>query len=164
MFVIGKKHLQKIHLVQQLKFSMIKFNSAILIVITFLWIGFVSAISFMEAWLKFRAPGITLPLGLGIGRLVFGALNKVEWFFALFIIVTVSLTQKNYINIQNLFALIPILILIIQSWYALPELDARAEMHIRGWDVQPSNLHFIYIVMEFIKIFSLIVYGITSFK
>ncbi len=143
---------------------MIKFNSAILIVITFLWIGFVSAISFMEAWLKFRAPGITLPLGLGIGRLVFGALNKVEWFFALFIIVTVSLTQKNYINIQNLFALIPILILIIQSWYALPELDARAEMHIRGWDVQPSNLHFIYIVMEFIKIFSLIVYGITSFK
>ncbi len=143
---------------------MIKFNSAILIVITFLWIGFVSAISFMEAWLKFRAPGITLPLGLGIGRLVFGALNKVEWVFALFIIVTVALTQKNYINIQNLFALIPIIILIIQSWYALPELDARAEMHIRGWDVQPSNLHFIYIVMEFIKIFSLIVYGITSFK
>ena len=37
----------------------------------FLWIGFVSAISFMEAWLKFRAPGVTLTLGLGIGRLVF---------------------------------------------------------------------------------------------
>jgi len=38
---------------------------------TFVWIGFVCAISFMEAWLKFRAPGITVPLGLGIGRLVF---------------------------------------------------------------------------------------------
>ncbi|MBL7919902.1 MAG: hypothetical protein JNJ40_06280 [Bacteroidia bacterium] len=143
---------------------MIKFNSAILIVITFLWIGFVSAISFMEAWLKFRAPGITLPLGLGIGRLVFGALNKVEWVFVLIIIVTIMLAQKNPVNFQNLFALIPIVILIIQSWYALPELDARAEMHIRGWNVEPSNLHFIYVMMEFIKIFSLIIYGITSFK
>lgn len=143
---------------------MIKFNSAILIVITFLWIGFVSAISFMEAWLKFRAPGITLPLGLGIGRLVFGALNKVEWVFALIIIVTIMLAQKNSVNFQNLFALIPTVILIIQSWYALPELDARAEMHIRGWNVEPSNLHFIYVMMEFIKIFSLIIYGVTSFK
>lgn len=26
----------------------------------FLWISFVCAISFMEAWLKFRAPGITV--------------------------------------------------------------------------------------------------------
>lgn len=49
----------------------------------FVWLGFVCAISFMEAWLKFRAPGITLPLGLGIGRLVFAALNKVEWILAI---------------------------------------------------------------------------------
>lgn len=40
----------------------------------FIWIGFVGVISFMEAWLKFRAPGITLSLGLGIGRLVFGGI------------------------------------------------------------------------------------------
>ena len=49
----------------------------IALICTFLWIGFVCAISFMEAWLKFRAPGISVPLGLGIGRLVFNALNKV---------------------------------------------------------------------------------------
>ena len=41
----------------------------------FTWIGFVCAISFLEAWLKFRAPGVTVPIGLGIGRLVFGALK-----------------------------------------------------------------------------------------
>jgi uncharacterized membrane protein (DUF485 family) len=55
----------------------------IALICTFLWIGFVCAISFMEAWLKFRAPGITVPLGLGIGRLIFNALNKVELVFAL---------------------------------------------------------------------------------
>lgn len=53
----------------------------------FLWIGFVCAISFMEAWVKFRAPGVTLPLGLGIGSLVFKALNKAEWVFAILMAV-----------------------------------------------------------------------------
>jgi hypothetical protein len=41
--------------------------------VPFLWLGMVLAISFLEAPLKFRAPGITLALGLGIGRLVFRA-------------------------------------------------------------------------------------------
>ncbi|PBC55712.1 hypothetical protein CJ177_22530 [Rhodococcus sp. ACPA1] len=38
----------------------------------------VLAISFLEAPLKFRAPGVTVPLGWGIGRLVFRALNVTE--------------------------------------------------------------------------------------
>lgn len=36
-----------------------------------LWLGLVIGISFIEAPLKFTALGITIPLGLGIGRLVF---------------------------------------------------------------------------------------------
>ena len=44
----------------------------------FVWLGMVLAISFLETPLKFRAPGITVALGLGIGRLVFRALNTVE--------------------------------------------------------------------------------------
>ena len=63
-----------------------------------LWIGFVSAISFMEAWLKFRAPGITIPLGLGIGRLVFNALNKIEWVLATLIICNLILAKEQFIN------------------------------------------------------------------
>src|SRR3954454_15754527 len=46
--------------------------------VTFTWFGMVGGISFVEAPLKFRAPGVTVPLGLGIGRLVFRALNAVE--------------------------------------------------------------------------------------
>src|SRR6478735_6275999 len=38
----------------------------------------VLAISFVETPLKFRAPGVTLQIGLGIGRLVFRALNACE--------------------------------------------------------------------------------------
>ena len=38
----------------------------------------VLAISFLETPLKFHAPGVDLRVGLGIGRLVFRALNTVE--------------------------------------------------------------------------------------
>jgi hypothetical protein len=118
----------------------------------------------MEAWLKFRAPGINLPLGLGIGRIVFNALNKVEWVFAMSILLTIFLSHNKYLTFQNLFFLIPFIILIIQTSYTLPRLDARAEMHIKGIDVAPSTLHFQYVGMEFVKVFSLIIYGLSFFK
>ena len=49
----------------------------------------------MESSLKFRAPGITIPLGLGIGRLVFNVLNKIEWVLATLIICNLILTKNN---------------------------------------------------------------------
>ena len=51
---------------------------AVAVAAVFIWLGMVLAISFLEAPLKFRAPGITVQLGLGIGRLVFRALNTCE--------------------------------------------------------------------------------------
>lgn len=43
-----------------------------------LWLGFVLAISGMEAWLKFRTLFVPRPLLLDVGRTVFPALNAVE--------------------------------------------------------------------------------------
>jgi len=40
------------------------------------WLGMILGISFLEAPLKFQAPNMTLVLGLGVGKLVFSALNK----------------------------------------------------------------------------------------
>lgn len=54
----------------------------VLVGVPFIWLGAVLAISFLETPLKFRAPDITIPLGLGIGRLVFRALNVAELIFA----------------------------------------------------------------------------------
>lgn len=64
----------------------IKYSLAIASV--FLWIGFVCAISFIEAWLKFKASGLSLPIGLGIGRLAFNVLNKVDWVLAFEVITS----------------------------------------------------------------------------
>lgn len=135
----------------------------IALIATFLWIGFICAISFMEAWLKFRAPGITLPLGLGIGRLVFNALNKVEWVFAIAILANL-LYNKSLLTFSNIFFLLPLTLLLIQSVWLLPALDARAELHIQGHSIPPSNLHFYYVAMEVVKVISLAILGITFFK
>ena len=51
---------------------------ALTVAAVFIWLGMVLAISFLEAPLKFRAPEVTIALGLGIGRLVFRALNICE--------------------------------------------------------------------------------------
>lgn len=59
---------------------------AIAAAVSFVWLGMVLAISFLEAPLKFRAPNVTLQIGLGIGRLVFRALNTVEGCFALLMV------------------------------------------------------------------------------
>lgn len=143
---------------------MITVKMPIALICTFLWIGFVCAISFMEAWLKFRAPGITAPLGLGIGRLVFNALNKVELVFAIVILINIFWQTSDILKWQNLAFAVPFTLLLIQTFWLLPALDARAELHIQGQYVPPSNLHFYYVGMELVKIVCLSLFGITLFK
>lgn len=130
----------------------------------YLWIGFVCAISFMEAWLKFRAPGVTMPIGLGIGRLVFNALNKVEWIFAIAIIVNLLLSKETVFTLGNLAFFLPFLILSIQTLFLLPALDARAELYIQQKPTPPSSLHLYYVGAEVIKVISLFIFSIKLFK
>jgi len=47
------------------------------VAVTFVWLGMVLAISFVEAPLKFQVPEVTLRIGLAIGRRVFRALNSI---------------------------------------------------------------------------------------
>lgn len=129
-----------------------------------LWIGFVCAISFMEAWLKFRAPGITVPLGLGIGRLVFGALNKVEWILALVAVANLLFLGGATWRSSYAFLIVSLVLLTLQTFWLLPALDARAELHIQGLPVKPSVLHFYFIGAEVIKVVCLAFFSISLFE
>ncbi len=133
------------------------------IAITFIWIGFIGAISFMEAWLKFQAPGVTTEIGLSIGKLVFNALNKVEITFGLLLLFTSVKETKNR-QTPLIFLSIPLFILIAQTLWLLPALDQRAQFIIQGADVPKSRLHLWYVVLEIIKVTSLIIFGIKHLK
>lgn len=134
-----------------------KFNT----IISFVWIGFVSAISFMEAWLKFQAPGVTTKLGLGIGQIVFGTLNKVEITFAMFMLLGLVVLKfiKNKLYAVPFF-LIPLAVLTLQTLWLLPALHHRANLIIQGITVPKSSLHVWYVILEIIKVMSLFTYGI----
>lgn len=124
----------------------------------FVWVGFVCAISFMEAWLKFRAHGVTLLIGLGIGRLVFQALNRVEW--ALAVAVLVDLLWHRVAWPPRGLIVLPVLVLIVQSLWLLPALDERALLAIHGQLPGPSHLHLLYVAGEVVKVAALVILGI----
>jgi|SRR5665647_633801 len=136
----------------------------IMIICSFLWAGFIGAISFMESWLKFRAPGLTMPVGLNIGKLVFSALNKVEWAFAIFICIGIVLNRSQLTSLNIQWFVIIILILILQSVWLLPALNARANAFISGKTLPPSLKHWYFIIAEFVKLIILILFGISLLK
>ncbi|SHJ42231.1 hypothetical protein [Aquimarina spongiae] len=130
------------------------------IAVTFIWIGFVCAISFMEAWLKFQADGVTTPIGLSIGKLVFTALNKVEIGLAVVLVFTIFRLKSGLrIPFVSPYIILPFTILLLQTLWLLPVLDQRAEQIISGVGVSDSSIHLWYVLLEIGKTASLFIYG-----
>jgi len=133
-----------------------------IIIITFIWVGFVLGISFLEAPLKFTAPDITLALGLGIGRIVFGALNKIEIVFSIFILISFLICKFSFKH--HFLYLLAFFIVFIQSVWLIPILDERAGLIISGQEVEKTSHHVIYIIIELLKVIFLILAGIRFLK
>lgn len=123
----------------------------------FVWLGMVLAISFLETPLKFRAPGITLPLGLGIGRLVFRALNTTETALAA-VLLAALLTYRPGVSGWALLGIVGAL-LATQTGLLRPRLDRRSQQIITGQTPPPSRLHLAYIALEIVKVAALIALG-----
>jgi len=139
-------------------------KNTLIIAITFIWIGFIGAISFMEAWLKFQAPGVTTELGLSIGQLVFKALNRVEIVSALFVTVMSVLNKDSNVFRVKDFIFLPVGIVVIQTLWLLPALDDRVSLIISGEEAPKSKLHLCYVLLEIVKVISLFIYGIKSIR
>ena len=137
------------------------FRKLALVAVPFIWFGTVAAISFMEAPLKFQAPGVTIPLGLGIGRLVFFALNKTELVLAAVFLLSLFGNRSVGKATTTIFAIIA-LILCIETFWLLPVLDVRAEEVINGTAEPFSKMHFIYIVLDAVKLVLLFVLGTVT--
>jgi hypothetical protein len=131
---------------------------AVAVAITFVWLGMVLAISFLEAPLKFRAPNVTLQIGLGIGRLVFRALNTVEVAFALVVLAVVvdgPMPTRVAIAFAVAFATLAVQLIAVR-----PRLTRRSEEVLAGSDAPRSRAHYAYIGLEVVKAAALIVAGI----
>ena len=128
----------------------------------FIWVGFVCAISFMEAWLKFTAPGVTLPIGLAIGQIVFSALNKAEVVLACIVAVSLVIDKTRVKTAGAFFA--ALFMLLMQTFFLLPELSKRIDIYLQGGTPGPSSLHIIYVASEVVKVIALLFYGMKQLK
>lgn len=128
------------------------------IAVTFVWLGMVLAISFLEAPLKFRAPNVTLQIGLGIGRLVFRALNTVEVAFAL-VIGALVVAGPTPMRIVAAFAVAAVA-LAGQLIAVRPRLTRRSDQVLAGLDAPRSRAHYAYVGLEVVKVVALLVAGI----
>lgn len=141
---------------------MMNVGLAVAIAVAFCWLGMVLAISFIEAPLKFRAPGVTLQIGLGIGRMVFRALNTVETAFAVVIIVALALHRPSGATIAA-FA-IAVVALAVQLIAVRPKLTQRSNAVLAtapGQEAEGrSQAHYVYVAFELIKVVALLTGGV----
>ncbi|BBY08271.1 hypothetical protein [Mycobacterium noviomagense] len=132
-------------------------GSAIAVGVAFVWLGMVLAISFLEAPLKFRAPNVTTQIGLGIGRLVFRALNAVEVVFAIVTLAVVVVSRPP----------LGVIVAFVVAWATLvaqlgavrPFLNRRSDKVLAGLDAPRSRGHYAYVGLEVVKVIALVTAG-----
>jgi hypothetical protein len=136
----------------------VRLAHAVAVAVVFVWLGMVLAISFLEAPLKFRAPNVTLQIGLGIGRLVFRALNTVEVVLAIVMLVATIARPPSTgtaVALAIVFAA-----LALQIGAVRPRLNRRSDQVLAGLDAPRSRGHYIYIGLEAVKVAALTAAGI----
>jgi hypothetical protein len=131
--------------------------SALLPAAALLWAGMVLGISFLEAWVKFRAPSLSLQEGLDVGRHVFGAFNKVELAFAVVLLACTAIARPP----RAILAAIGVAatIVALQSLWLLPVLDDRVEVLLAGGTPGDAPYHVLYIGLEMAKLTALLLIG-----
>jgi hypothetical protein len=131
--------------------------AGVAVAVTFVWSGMVLVISFIETPLKFRAPGVTLRIGLGIGRLVFRALNTAEIILALVLLgAAVADPPPRSVAVTGAVAL---LALVVQLGAVRPGLTRRSDHVLAGAEVPRSHAHYVYVGFELIKLAALVATG-----
>jgi hypothetical protein len=123
----------------------------------FVWLGMVAAISFLEAPLKFRAPGVTVRIGLGIGRRVFRALNTAEATLTAVLVVAAVSGLPSQVAAAGAVAVVT---LAVQLAVVRPRLTRRSDRVLAGEDVPRSSCHYVYVILELLKVAALLTTGV----
>jgi hypothetical protein len=125
-----------------------------------LWCGILLGVSFLATPAKFLAPSLTLPVALDVGRQTFLVFNRVEWLLC----VTAAIAWILGARSRAMGALVAIIcvIVLIETLWLLPLLDARVGLIIAGQTPAPSSHHAWYIWLEAAKAIALASIGVFA--
>lgn len=141
---------------------MLAVKHPVALIVLFTWIGFVASIAFLESWLKYRAPGVTLPVGLGIEKVLLHGLLKVEWLLALAVLIDLLAGKAD--AFPFILLAVVLLLLAVQTFWLLPAMDRRALLVFHGQgDIGPRSRG-LYLAADAVKLSLLILLGIRQFQ
>lgn len=132
---------------------------AVAVAAVFVWLGMVLAISFLETPLKFRATGVTLQIGLGIGRLVFRALNACELGLAAVVVACFAIEPPT--TVVAVAVGVAVITLLAQVLAVRPRLTRRSDAVLAGGEGPRSRAHWAYVGLEIAKVIALLIAGVS---
>ena len=144
---------------------------AAMLFIPALWLGLIIGISFLEAPLKFTAPGITIPLGLGIGRRVFLAMNIVEVVLGVVLLVALFSLWRNHrhqelpnFNKMRIWSLVALVLLVVKTVVIRPLLAVHSDRVLEGTFEGGSSTHYYYIGVEILLVVALVALMVVAMR
>jgi hypothetical protein len=151
-------------------------------IIVLVWLSFILAISFMEAWVKFKAPLLRKHVAVDVGRYVFASLNAIELGLAGAFWVT-RVARGSSESSSPIFPAVATAVLLLMVLYFGPMLFLRAKYkmvheaepperltedekaalqliadEIREQRLPPANLHVAYVCLEAVKVLCLVLF------
>jgi hypothetical protein len=130
-----------------------------------LWVGVLVGVSFIATPVKFRAPGLTRPVALDVGRVTFHLFSRIEWVFAALLLGICTAADGVVWRLPLAGAIVGLVVL--QSAWLLPVLDRRVAAIVAGGALTPSHTHRVYAAAEGAKLLALVVLivaGVALFK
>ncbi len=128
--------------------------SRLIVITALLWAGMILGISFLESWVKFRAPTLTKAIGLDVGRTVFNSFHQVQCILLMVIILNslfIKLTVINWLIVGILT-----IIFVLQLVWLFPTLNQRVNVILAGRKPKNSHAHKVYGIFEIGKFLVLI--------
>ena len=110
------------------------------------WLGMVIGVSFVATPVKFMAPSLELATALEVGRVTFFVFSRLEWLLALAAVALATVIPAPRALAITLAVLVAILV--IQTGWLLPALDARVAAVLNGEILPPSWHHSVYALLE----------------
>lgn len=132
--------------------------------ISFFWLGLMLAVSFLETPLKFQVPGMTLPIALELGKIMFGVSTNIQLGLMILIFLNIIFNAKQLSKVMLVSSILLALILGLEKFWMLPILDARADILASGKGLPPTPLHDYFIYAEVAKLVLVVFLGIIQIR
>ncbi len=129
---------------------------ALRLILPSVWFGLLAGLAFIETPLKFLAPGVTLEIALGIGRLVLTTAD----FLSLGMLLVITLLSIRPRAGRAVWGTLVALwgVLVVQVAVIRPLLNARTDVVLSGAEAGESQLHTFYILTSGLLLVGIVVY------